>query len=389
MGASVPLLPPPQFVDDSDGLDPNLILAGMVAEFEAAAGRTLQPAQVERLLINLYAYRESLVRNAIQYTGQQNLLAYAAFPMIDYLGQLLGVTRLPAQSATVTLQFTLTEPLSISYTIAAQTQVGTTDGQFVFATNADLTIAAGASSGTVAASATVAGGGANGYLAGQITVLLEPNALIAGAINTTLSGGGSAPETDDHLRARIQAAPNQFSVAGPEGAYRYFALSADPSIADAQVLSPAPGQVNVCILTGPVTAQPAPSPNPEGTASNALINKVTTLLAADNVRPLTDGVTVSAATEADYTIAGTITMYADAEPVSTMAAANTAAANFAIALASRIQRDIVPSQIIEALSVSGVYQVTLTSPPYIQLEAGQWANCTAIVLTPAIALISS
>ena len=41
MGASVPLLPPPQFVDDSDGLDPNLILAGMVAEFEAAAGRTL------------------------------------------------------------------------------------------------------------------------------------------------------------------------------------------------------------------------------------------------------------------------------------------------------------------------------------------------------------
>src|SRR5271170_6166301 len=192
MGASVPQLPPPQFVDDSDGLDPNLILADMVAEFEAAAGRTLYPAQVERLLINLYAYRESLVRNAIQYTGQQNLLAYAAFPMIDYLGQLLGVTRLPAQSATVTLQFTLAEPLSISYTIAGQTQVGTTDGQFVFASNADLTIPAGASSGTAAATATVAGAAANGYLAGTITVLLEPNALIAGAINTTLSSGGSA-----------------------------------------------------------------------------------------------------------------------------------------------------------------------------------------------------
>src|SRR5271170_4732012 len=140
MAAGIPTLPPPVFVDDADGLDPNLILSDMVAAFQAAAGRTLQPAQVERLLINLYAYRESLVRNAIQYTGQQNLLAYAAFPMIDYLGQLLGVTRLPAQSATVTLQFTLTEPLSISYTIPAQTQAGTTDGQFVFATNADLTI---------------------------------------------------------------------------------------------------------------------------------------------------------------------------------------------------------------------------------------------------------
>ncbi|HUN58022.1 MAG TPA: baseplate J/gp47 family protein [Candidatus Binataceae bacterium] len=389
MGASVLQLPPPLFVDDSDGLNPNLILADMVAEFQAAAGRTLYPAQVERLLINLYAYRESLVRNAIQYTGQQNLLAFAAFPMLDYLGQLLGVTRLPAQSATVTLQFTLTDALSISYTIPAQTQVGTTDGQFVFATNSDLTIPAGASTGTVAASATVAGTGANGYLAGQITVLLDPNALISGAINTTLSGGGSAPETDDHLRTRIQAAPNQFSVAGPEGAYRYFALTADPTIADAQISSPAPGQVNVCILTGPVTAQPAPSPNPAGTASQALLSKVINLLTADNVRPLTDTVTVSAATEADYIIAGTITMYSDAEPVSTMAAAETAATNFALALASRIQRDIVPSQIIEALSVSGVYQVALTSPPYIQLEPGQWANCTGIVLTPATATISS
>ena len=106
------------------------------------------------------------------------------------------------------------------------------------------------------------------------------------------------------------------------------------------------------------------------------------------MRPLTDTMTVSAAAEVDYAIAGTITLFADAEPVSTMAAANTAAANFAIALASRIQRDIVPSQIIEALSVAGVYQVTLTASAYVQLEPGQWANCTAIVLTQAVAAIS-
>jgi len=87
MGAGIPSLPPPVFVNDADGLDPNRIRADMIAEFEAASGRTLQPAQVERLLINLYAYRESLVRNAIQYAGEQNLLAFASFPMLDYLGQ--------------------------------------------------------------------------------------------------------------------------------------------------------------------------------------------------------------------------------------------------------------------------------------------------------------
>jgi hypothetical protein len=107
MATGIPSLPPPVFVNDSDGLDPNLILADMIAAFQTAAARTLQPAQVERLLINLYAYRESLVRNAIQYAGQQNLLAYAAFPMLDYLGQLLSVSRLLAQGASTTLRFTL------------------------------------------------------------------------------------------------------------------------------------------------------------------------------------------------------------------------------------------------------------------------------------------
>src|SRR5579862_2472425 len=130
MGAGILSLPPPVFVNDADGLDPNLILADMIAEFEAASGRTLQPAQVERLLINLYAYRESLVRNAIQYAAEQNLLAFAAFPMLDYLGQLLGVTRLSAQPATVTLEFTLANVLTVEYVIAAGTQVGTSDGQF-------------------------------------------------------------------------------------------------------------------------------------------------------------------------------------------------------------------------------------------------------------------
>ncbi len=109
MGAGIPSLPPPIFVNDVDGLDPNNILADMIAEFESASGRILQPAQVERLLINLYAYRESLVRNAIQFAAEQNLLAFASFPMIDYLGQLLSVSRLASQPAVTTIQFTLTD----------------------------------------------------------------------------------------------------------------------------------------------------------------------------------------------------------------------------------------------------------------------------------------
>jgi phage-related baseplate assembly protein len=361
----------------------------MIAQFQTAAGRTLQPAQVERLLINLYAYRESLVRNAIQYAGQQNLLAYASFPMIDYLGQLLGVTRLAAQPAVSTIQFTLASALTIAYVIPAGTPVGTSDGQYTFTTNGSLTIPAGTTVEAIQATATAAGAGANGYLVGQVNVQLAPSLLIGSASNIDASSGGAASETHDHLRSRIQAAPNQFSVAGPEGAYRYFALAADPTIIDAQVVSPAPGQVSVYVLIGPVTQQPAPSPNGAGLATGALLIEVQAALSADSVRPLTDSVTALAVVEVDYQIAGTITLYTDADPATTMTAANTAAQNYVLALASRIQRDIVPSQIIEALSVNGVYEVVLTEPAYIPLSTGRWANCTAITLTEPIGPIHS
>lgn len=385
MGAGVPNLPRPSFVNDADGLDPNKVLADMISEFEAASGRTLQPAQVERLLINLYAYRESLVRDAIQFAGEQTLLAFAVFPMIDYIGQLLGVTRLPAQGAITTLQFTLQNPLSLAYAIPAGTQAGTSDGQFIFATDANLTISAGATSGSVAATCTAPGTGANGYLAGQVNVLLNPNVLIAAVTNTETTGGGAAPETDDHLRTRIQSAPNEFSVAGPAGAYRFFALGADPSIIDVEVVSPMPGTVDVYLLTGPITVQPASSPNSAGVANSALLAKVTAVLSADNVRPLTDTVNVLAVGEVDYQIAGTVTLFADADPIATMNAVNAAAQGFALNLASRIQRDIVPSEIVAALSVSGVYQVVLTQPAYTQLGPGQWASCTSITLAQATA----
>lgn len=381
--AGAQALPPPSFVNDADGLDPNLILADMISAFESASGRTLQPAQVERLLINLYAYRESLVRNAIQYAGQQNLLAFASFPMLDYLGALLGVSRLASQPATTTLQFTLVHSLTVPFTIPAGTAVGTNDGQFAFATNSSLTIAAGSTSGTTEASATTPGAGANGYLPGQVNVQLNPDAVVAAVANTIITAGGAEPESDDHLRARVQGAPNRFSVAGPVGAYRFFALGVDPSIADAQVVSPVPGTVNVYLLAGPVSVQPAPAPNQTGIPGPGLLAKAATILSADTVRPLTDTVNVLPVTEIDYQISGTVTLYADADPSATIAAANAAAEQFAINLASKIQRDIVPSQIVSALSVSGVYEVVLTSPPYTQLQPGQWANCTQISLAEA------
>ncbi|SQD11414.1 phage-related baseplate assembly protein J [Escherichia coli] len=64
-----------------------------------------------------------LVRVAVQEAAKQNLVAFAREPMIDYLGELVGVYRLAAQPATTTLQFSVDEALAIDVLIPAGTRV--------------------------------------------------------------------------------------------------------------------------------------------------------------------------------------------------------------------------------------------------------------------------
>lgn len=77
--------------------DADKITVEMIAKYEADTGKTLYPAQAEHLLIDLWVYREMLIRVAVQEAAKQNLVAFAREPMIDYLGELVGLYRLAAQ----------------------------------------------------------------------------------------------------------------------------------------------------------------------------------------------------------------------------------------------------------------------------------------------------
>lgn len=82
-------LPEPSFIDR----DPVAITSELKASWETTTGKTLYPGQVESLLIDLISYRETLLRIGIQEAAKQNLVAYASAPMLDYLGELVGVYR--------------------------------------------------------------------------------------------------------------------------------------------------------------------------------------------------------------------------------------------------------------------------------------------------------
>ena len=359
-------LPEPSFVDR----DPVAIAAEMVADYEAYTNRKLQPAQVERVIIDLLAYRESLIRIAIQEAAKQNLLAFAAFPMLDYLGELLGVVRLDEAPAFVTLAFTLAAARPGVTIIPVGTRVRSGDGRAVFVTTVAAQIPAGRLSVEVVASGEIAGEIGNGYIPGQIADILDPLPGIT-ATNVSMSFGGRAREVDDRLRMRIQQAPESFSVAGPVGAYRWHAVSAHQSIIDAAVLSPRPGLVRVHILTD------------AGLPGAELLDLVHTALSDDKIRPLTDTVEVAAPVRVPYQITATVTLYRTADPSSTMAAVRQAAEAYAAERRRGLGRDLVPSQFIAALSVAGVYRVELAAPAWRELGVAEWADCTAINVTLA------
>lgn len=69
-------------------------------------------------------------------------------------------------------------------------------------------------------------------------------------------------ESDTSLRLRAQRAYDGLSVAGPSGAYEYFARSASGLVRDARAISPSPANVTVSIL----------STEGDGTATEALLN---------------------------------------------------------------------------------------------------------------------
>ena len=353
--------------------DADKITAEMIAKYEADTGKTLYPAQAERLLIDLWAYREMLVRVAVQEAAKQNLVAFAREPMIDYLGELVGVYRLAAQPATTTLQFSVDEALAIDVLIPAGTRVSASDS-VIFATDTDVVLKAGLLLVNVTSTCTEPGTAGNGWQPAQVSQLLDEidnvDLLVS---NLTASSGGSEQEDDDRLRERIRLAPESFTNAGSRGAYFYSHNErcydkAHPNIVDVAVLSPVPGTVDLYPLLS------------TGLPDGGVLTLVESFCSDEKVRPLTDTVRAKTPVKVDYTIEARITIYRDQDARSVKDAANSAIQNWVASRAATLGRDIVPSQIISALSVSGVYHVELVTPALRVVAENEWANCTAITL---------
>lgn len=180
-------------------------------------------------------------------------------------------------------------------------------------------------------------------------------------------------ESDEDFRRRIVLAPEGYSVAGPEGAYIFHALSADADVLDASAISPDPGEVLVTIL----------SRQGDGAASPELVALVKTYLSAESRRPLTDFVEVQSAEIVNFAVVAQITTFAGPDSAVVMGEARAQLDDY-LKSSFRMGRDITISGLHAALHRAGVQNVVLTSPAAdIVIDRTEAAHCTGITLTHA------
>ena len=334
--------------------DVDSVKSGVLARVESNLGRTLYPADPLRLFALAFAAEDVDIRNLIDESGRQNLLAYATGTNLDALGALVGVIRLEEVGASTTIRFTAGSPAVSPITIPEGSRV-TPDGTIYFATDYAAIIQVGQTSVDISATCTIAGTDGNGFIIGEINQAVDPIAYVPNVTNTVESFGGADTEDDVAYRERIRLAPTRFSVAGPRDAYEYWARTASVLVSDVFVESPSPVYVDVYILLQDGEIPGAP-----------LLAEVQSVLQDETIRPFTDFVTVKAPVEYDYTLNMIyyIRTADSARATEIQTAVDDAVAAWILWQRSAIGRDLNPSELIARVVNAGAKRVSITSPVY-------------------------
>lgn len=169
---------------------------------------------------------------------------------------------------------------------------------------------------------------------------------------TPASGGLPAVlENNLEFRRRVLLAMEAFAAAGPLGAYVFHALSADPRVLNADVWSPAAGEVSVAIQ----------SRTGNGEATDELIAAVRAHLSRDDVKPLTDVLTVRSVVNHPFSVSLDAYVMPGPDPIVVKTAIE--AAIVAASTARRTpSRDMPRSALVGAAQLPVVERVSLVSP---------------------------
>lgn len=349
------------------------MVANFESEYERITGKSISLSPSDPNRITLYAHALELyqVEQYIDRAGKQDLIKYSYGEFLDNLGAGRGVTRKQPAPAETILRFSLAGSRPSVVGIPEGTKV--TDGNLIFfETEGYEEIPIGETYVDVRAVCTEDGVQGNELLPGQLNTLVDLIPYVEKVENITESSEGADLETDDSLAERIFLAPSGYSVAGPDDAYKYWAKTYSQMIGDVKVTSPNPVEVEVRFIM--VDGSLPTSTTVQGLAE---------YLQDENVRPLTDKVTVLAPETVSFDIS--LTYYINR---SDQSKAGTIQGEVMQAIADYIEwqtrtigRDINPSELTKRIIAAGAKRVEISSPVFTTVADTSVARVGAQTIT--------
>lgn len=356
---SVKDLPEVSFIDN-DTLEAmrTRLVANFESEYERLTGKKISLSASDPNRIMLYAHALELyqVEQYVDRAGKQDLIKYSYGEFLDNLAGNRGVFRVQPGAAKTTVRFTLSEEKTYPIGIPEGTLV--TNGEMFFATDEYGQIEAGEMSIDINCTCTVNGIAGNDLLAGQIDTMVDLIAYVAKVENITASAGGCDLESDESLAERVFLAPASYSVAGPDDAYKYWCKTFSSAIGDINITSPNPVEVEIRVLM-----------NDGALPTSTILSEIAEYLETNNVRPLTDKVSLLAPETLSFDI--DFTYYVNRSDQSKAATIQSGVAqaveDYIKWQTYTIGRDINPSELIKRIVAAGAKRVEVTSPEFLSV----------------------
>ena len=348
-----------KFVDT----DTATLEAALVSAYERITQISVRPGSPERLFIKWVADILIQQRSLINRTGNQNLPSRAEGEDLDALGELFYELKRPqAQPAKATEKFYISEAQETAILIPKGTRVTDSNNTHYWKTVADKYIEIGDTYAEVAVECMDSGTGGNGYAIGQLNTIVDVFDYFSRCENTTVSDDGTDASTDDEYYELMRSSLDGYSCAGARGGYYFFARKVSSEIADVVPNMPDAGEVNIYVLMEDGTL-----------ASETMKAAVLAACSAEEVRPLTDHVSVEDAQTVTYNIDFTYYIPTNSTKSATEIEAdvNKAVESYKAWQCARFGRDINPDKLREYVLAAGAKRLVLTSPVFTSLRDGK------------------
>lgn len=268
--------------------DPTEIWNEMITNYVMAGGDILYPGDEKEMLLRSVMADIVQVFAGVDNALRMQTLRYAVGEYLDILGEQRSCPRIAAAPAQATVTIT-TNATGETDVLEAGTAM-TADGEIFYLLMEDLTLTGYSQTVTVPVVCDRAGSVGNGLLSGTEMGLAITNAGVSSIVVATDAAGGNNKEDDETYRERIRQYGLASITTGPERQYEAAAKSVSSEILDANAINLSAGNVGVYLILA------------SDTGAEAIIQNVLNALSAENVRPLTDEVSVYRATDIPYTL---------------------------------------------------------------------------------------